>query len=72
VGRGKYGSEIQSVTERTGLPLSVGIFGADIHDGQALLPLVQGLPSIRSRRGRRRRRPDKLHCGKGYDYGHLR
>ncbi len=70
--RGKYGSKIHLVTERTGLPLSVGISGANTHDSQALIPLVQGIPPIRSRRGRRRRRPGKLHGDKGYDYDHLR
>jgi len=39
---------------------------------QALIPLVRGIPPIRSRRGRRRRRPGKLHGDKGYDYQHLR
>ncbi|MFI0142094.1 IS5 family transposase [Streptomyces luteogriseus] len=72
VDRGKYGSKIHLVTERTGLPLSVGISGANTHDSQALIPLVQGIPPIRSRRGRRRRRPGKLHGDKGYDYDHLR
>jgi transposase len=33
---------------------------------------VQAVPAIRSRHGRRRRRPDKLHADKGYDYEHLR
>ncbi len=72
VDRGKYGSKIHLVTERTGLPISVGISGANVHDSQALIPLLQGIPPIRSRRGRRRRRPEKLHADKGYDYGHLR
>jgi transposase len=72
VDRGKYGSKIHLITERTGLPLSVGISAANVHDSQALIPLVQGIPPVRSRRGRRRRRPDKLHAGKGYDYDHLR
>ncbi|MFE7275229.1 IS5 family transposase [Streptomyces sp. NPDC057623] len=72
VDRGKYGSKIHLVTERTGLPLSVGISGANLHDSQALIPLVKGIPPIRSRRGRRRRRPGKLHADKGYDYDHLR
>lgn len=72
VDRGKYGSKIHLVTERTGLPLSVGISGANLHDSQALIPLVKGIPPIRSRRGRRRRRPAKLHADKGYDYDHLR
>jgi IS5 family transposase len=60
------------ITERTGLPLSVAISGANLHDSQALIPLVQGIPPIRSRRGGRRRKPDKLHADKGYDYFHLR
>ncbi|MGP3954047.1 IS5 family transposase [Streptomyces sp. 7N604] len=72
VDRGKYGSKIHLVTDRNGLPLSVGISGANTHDSQALVPLVTGIPPIRSRRGRRRRRPAKLHGDKGYDYDHLR
>jgi transposase len=52
--------------------LSVGISGANLHDSQALIPLVKGIPPIRSRCGPRRRRPAKLHADKGYDYGHLR
>ncbi|MHC3455692.1 IS5 family transposase [Streptomyces prasinus] len=72
VDRGKYGSKIHLITERTGLPISVGISGANLHDSQALIPLVKGIPPIRSRRGRRRRRPGKLHADKGYDYRHLR
>ncbi|CAL9668097.1 IS5 family transposase IS1647 [Streptomyces sp. enrichment culture] len=54
------------------MPLSVGISGADTHDSQALAPLVKGIPPIRSRRGRRRRRPARLHGDRGYDYDHLR
>lgn len=72
VDRGKYGSKIDLITERTGLPISVGISGANLHDSQALIPLVKGISPIRSRRGRRRRKPDKLHGDKGYDYPHLR
>ena len=70
--RGKYGSKIHLVTERTGLPLSVGISGANTHDSQALIPLVRRIPPIRSRRGRRRRRLGMLHGDKAYDYDHLR
>ncbi len=70
--RGKYGSKIHLITERTGLPISVGISAANLHDSQALIPLVKGIPPIRSRRGPRRRKPSKLHGDKGYDYSHLR
>lgn len=72
VDRGKKGSKIHLITERTGLPLSIGISAANTHDSQGLEPLVRGIPPIRSRRGPRRRRPAKLHGDKGYDYDHLR
>ena len=61
VDRGKYGSKIHLITDRNGLPLSVGISGANVHDSQALIPLVKGIPAVRSRRGPRGRRPAKLH-----------
>lgn len=33
---------------------------------------MKGIPPVQSRRGPRRRRPDKLHADKRYDYGYLR
>ncbi|MBB6439449.1 transposase [Streptomyces candidus] len=60
------------ITERSGLPISIGISGANLHDSQALEPMVRGIPSIRSRRGPRRGRPAKLHADKAYDNLHLR
>ncbi|RPK53958.1 Transposase DDE domain protein [Streptomyces sp. ADI95-17] len=57
---------------RNGLPLSLGISGANMHDSLGLQPLVRGIPPIRSRRDPRRRRPERLHADKGYDYDHLR
>ena len=72
VDRGKRGSKIHLITERTGLPISVGISAANTHDSLGLQPLVRGIPPIRSPRGPRRRRPGKLHGDKGYDYAHLR
>lgn len=70
--RGKPGSKIHLITERSGLPISIGVSGANLHDSQALEPLVRGIPPIRSRRGPRRRRPAKLHADKAYDNRHLR
>ncbi|MDN3248525.1 MULTISPECIES: IS5 family transposase [unclassified Streptomyces] len=72
VDRGKKGSKIHLITERAGLPLSIGISAANTHDSLGLEPLVRGIPPIRSRRGPRRRLPDILHADKGYDYDHLR
>ena len=60
------------LTDAAGLPLAVAVSAANTHDSAALIPLVQAIPAIRSRRGPRRRRPGKLHADKGYDYEHLR
>lgn len=65
VDRGKKGSKIHLITERSGLPLSIGISAANTHDSR-------GIPPVRSHRGPRRRKPAKLHGDKGYDYDHLR
>jgi transposase len=70
--RGKPGSKIHLITDRNGMPLSLGISAANMHDSLGLKPLVRGIPPVRSRRGPRRRRPGKLHADKGYDYDHLR
>ncbi|MGW0610669.1 IS5 family transposase [Streptomyces sp. NPDC002788] len=72
VDRGKKGSKIHLITERSGLPLSIGISAANTHDSQGLEPLVRGIPPIRSRLEPRRRRPAKLHGDKGYDYDQVR
>lgn len=63
--RGKFGSKIHVICDRNGLPISVGISGANLHDSQALIPLMGGIPPIRSRFGPRRRRPAKLHADRG-------
>jgi hypothetical protein len=48
------------------------VSAANTHDSQALKPLVMAIPATRSRRGRRRRKPDKLHADKAYDSQDLR
>lgn len=72
VDRGKPGSKIHVLSDRAGLPLTVGISAANTHDSHALKPLVNALPAIRSRRGPRRRKPAKLHADKAYDIPALR
>ncbi|WP_216854722.1 IS5 family transposase [Streptomyces pacificus] len=66
VDRGKKGSKLHVLSDAQGLPLALGVSGANVHDSQALLPLVLGIPAIRSRRGPRRRRPSKLRADKAY------
>lgn len=67
VDRGKSGSKIHVLSDRNGLPLALGVSGANLHDSQAFEPLIQGIPKIRSRRGPRRRKPGKIHADKAYD-----
>jgi transposase len=66
------GSKIHVVCDRSGLPIWVRVSGANLHDSQALVPLMRGIPPIRSRYGPRRRRPGKLHADKGFDFDDLR
>nr|WP_280439575.1 IS5 family transposase [Nocardia cyriacigeorgica] len=72
VDRGKAGSKIHVLSDRAGLPLSVGISAANANDSHALKPLLMAIPAVRSRRGPRRRRPGKLHADKAYDTAELR
>lgn len=52
------------------------VTGANRHDSVVFEQLVDALPVIAGLRGRPRRRPDKLHADKGYDFvrchAHLR
>lgn len=50
-----------------GIPLAVLISTANTHDSQPLMPLLDSLPQTRSRRGRARQPPDRLHADKAYD-----
>ncbi|MER6692075.1 IS5 family transposase [Streptomyces minutiscleroticus] len=73
VDRGKPGSKLHVLSDAQGLPLALGVSGANAHNSQALLPLVLGIPPIRSRRGPRRRRPGRLRADKAYySAAHLR
>ncbi|MFH8753984.1 transposase [Streptomyces rimosus] len=64
VDRGKKGSKLHVLSDAQGIPLAVAVSGANMHDSLALKPLVLGIPAVRSRRGPRRRRPDKLRADK--------
>jgi transposase len=55
------------ITEGGGIPLAVTLTGGNRHDITQLLPLVESIPPIRGRRGRPRRRPDKLYADRAYD-----
>ena len=63
------------LTDRNGLPLHVLASAANVHDSKLFEPLLETSPAVRGRRGRPgrpRRRPEKLHADKGYDYPRCR
>ena len=64
--RGKKGSKLHVLSDAEGMPLVVGVSAANVHDSQALQPLIAAVPAIRSRRGPRRRRPATLRADKAY------
>lgn len=56
------------MVDRRGTPLAFVLTGANAHDSTAFDALVDAIPPVRQRRGRPRRRPEKLHADKGYDF----
>ncbi|WP_408649255.1 IS5 family transposase [Streptomyces herbicida] len=66
VDRGKAGSKLHVLAEAQGLPVAVGASAAKVDDVQALRPLILGIPAVRSRRGPRRRHPNKVRADKAY------
>jgi hypothetical protein len=64
VDRGKPGSKIHVISDRTGLQLHLAVSAANTPDAQLLLPMLDTMPALAGRRGRPRRRPDKLHADK--------
>ena len=66
--RGKPGTKRHLVTDARGTPLGLGLSGANRHDSLMMAPTLDAIPPLRNgRRGRPRRRPDKLHADKAYD-----
>ncbi len=73
--RGKPGTKYHLLTNATGLPLHVLASAANTHHSKLFEPLLETNPAVRVRRGRPgqpRRRPEKLHADKGYDYPRCR
>ena len=59
--------------DRRGTPLGVVLSGANRHDSTQLAATLDAIPPVRSGKcGRPRRRPDKLHADKGYDFRRCR
>ena len=70
--RGKSGSKRHVVADRNGIPLAITLSAANVHDSKMLEATLDAIQPIKRRRGRPRKRPDKLHADKGYDYPRCR
>lgn len=71
--KGKPGSKHHVFVDRQGTPLAAEVTAANVHDSRMVEPMLDAVVPVRTgRRGRPRRRPDKLHADKGYDYRRCR
>ncbi|MFJ8605270.1 IS5 family transposase [Streptomyces shenzhenensis] len=68
----RTGSKHHLITEAHGIPLAASLTGGNRNDVTQLMPLVQAVPAVRGRRGRPRRRPDRLYADRGYDHDKYR
>lgn len=66
------GTKRHIVVDRNGLPLAVTLTGANRHDSMELIPVINAIPPLRGKRGRPRKRPDKAHADKAYDFPRCR
>ena len=55
------------MVDRRGLPLSVMLTAANVHDSMVFEELLDSIGPIKRPRGRPRKRPEKLHADKAYD-----
>ncbi|MEK8088230.1 IS5 family transposase [Thermithiobacillus plumbiphilus] len=70
--RGKLGCKHHLAVDSRGLPLAVILSGANRHDSKCFIPVLEAIPPIRGLPGHPRRRPEKVHADKGYDFPYLR
>jgi transposase len=65
--RGKNGSKRHLIVDGQGIPLAIEHTGANIHDSEMAIALVDGIPPIKQPRGRPRKRPDEVLADRAYD-----
>jgi transposase len=70
--RGRPGTKRHLVTDRRGILLAFILTGANVHDSIPFEDLLDAVPPVAGKRDRPRRRPDKLHADKAYDYRRCR
>lgn len=64
--RRKPGSKHHVLSDANGVPLATTLTGANAHDVTQLIPLVDAIPKIRAKSGRRRR-PRRVQGDRAYD-----
>jgi transposase len=69
---GRVGTKHHLLVDREGVPLAATISAANIHDSKLLEQMGDSIEPIKGRRGSPRKRPEKLHADKGYDYPRCR
>jgi IS5 family transposase len=70
--RGRPGTKHHLLVDRNGIPLAALISPANWHDSRMLEPLLDAVAPVKGLWGRPRKRPDKLHGDKGYDFDRCR
>src|SRR5206468_5791460 len=68
--KGKPGTKRHIVVEARGIPLSVKLTGANVHDSvvfEEMMDSIEPISRPKGQRGRPRFRPDKWHADKAYD-----
>lgn len=55
------------IVDGRGTPLAIEHTGANVHDSEMAIPLVEGIPAIKQPRGRPRKRPDNVFADRAYD-----
>ncbi len=65
--RGKNGSKRHLIVDGQGIPLAIEHTGAQVHDSEMAIALVDGIPPIKQPRGRPRKRPDEALADRAYD-----
>lgn len=58
--RRKPSSKHHALTDGKGIPLAIILTAANVNDIRELIPLVDAIPAVRGRRGRPRRRPERV------------
>ena len=70
--RGRPGTKHHLLVDRNGIPLAALISPANWHDSRMLEPLLDAVRPVKGLWGRPRKRPEKLHGDKGYDFDRCR